>query len=173
MRDHLAGHAVPAELTTLYEALRESSGKAMASVLDGENEIQKEWRKASRLGREFLAATEEPAQLALVSELGDWESARTTLKPPAAGHHTFVLWLAAMAWRLLRLCMDDDADYTLIQPVRDLAREGIIAIKTAPSLERVLAQRVVHGETRVEDRERGPKLEPAGQASAVRLQVVQ
>lgn len=163
----LSKYTVPDDLTSLYDALQESSSQALRSVAAGETEIDKQWRLASRLGRQFLAATEEPAQLALASKLGDWEKARASHEPPTEPY-TYLLWLAAQAWRLLQLCGDEDTHFSLIDPVRQFAREGIIAAKTAPSLQRVLAQRAAKGESNIEERERGPALNQSGQAPGVR-----
>ena len=166
----LTEYKVPEELTTLYDALQEASGEAIVAIMRGESEIQKQWRLASRLCRQYLAVTEEPALLAQASKLGDWAKARESNKPPA-DRYTYALWLAAHAWRLLQCCRQQEA-IQLIDPVRHSARDGIIAVKTMPSLQRVLAQREVNGESQVDDRERGPQLAPAGRARSTHLTVV-
>ena len=164
---NLDKYEVPEDLTVLYDALQEASSRAFRSIRLGETKLDKQWRLASRLGRQFLVATEEPAQLALASGLGDWEKARTASDAPGEPH-TYLLWLAAQAWRLLQVCMDSERHYSLVDPVRHTAREGIIAAKTAPTLQRVLAQRAARGESKIEDRERGPVLRTAGKTRGVR-----
>ena len=165
----LGKYEVPEDLTRLYDALQAASSRAFQSVMAGETKIEHQWRLASRLCRQFLAATEEPAQLAMASRLGDWETARTTIEPPSEPY-TYLLWLAAMAWRLMQVYLDDDDErhFSLIEPVRQFAREGITAAKTAPTLERVLAQRAAKGESRIEELERGPELSKSGKAPGVR-----
>ena len=168
----LSKYEVPADLLALYHALQKANGDAIQSVKRGETRQQREWRLASRLCREFLSATEEPAQLAFGSELGNWPEVRKVDSPPE-NPHTYVLWLAAQAWRLLSLCLDglddDDLDGGYIEPVRHCAREGVIAVKTIPMFQRVHAQRVANGEHKVTDRERGPKLKKAGTKPGLRL----
>ena len=164
----LSKYRVPKDMLALYDALQVANGNAIQSVKRGEKQTQRQWRLASRLCREFLSATEEPAQLALASQLGDWQKARRSSKPPD-DPYTYHLWLAAQAWRLLQCCSDDDLDAGYIESVRHCAREGIIAIKTVPTLQRVYAQRVANGESKIEDRERGPKSKKAGQKPGLRL----
>lgn len=164
----LGKYEVPNDLTRLYDALQESSIRAFLSILAGETKIAKQWRLASRLCRQFLHATEEPALLALTSRLGDWDAARTEEQPPEEPH-TFRLWLAVQAWRLLQVCADDERHYSHIDPIRHLAREGIIAAKTGPGFQRTYAQRVANGESKIEERERGPRLEKAGRSPGLRL----
>lgn len=59
-------------------------------------------------------------------------------------------------------CSDDASDRGHIEPVRQCAREGIIAVITAPSLPRIYAQRVASGDSEIEDWQRSPTLEPVG-----------
>ena len=163
----LSTHEVPYELLDLYDAIQASSGSAFKALRQGETHFEQQWRKASRLCREFLAKTEEPAQLAFASQLGNWAEAREASDPPE-NPYTYLLWLAAKAWQLLQFCMEQP-HYSFIDPVRQYAREGIIAVRSAPSLQRVLAHRVLSGERKIEDRVRGPKLQPAGSTPSVRF----
>lgn len=165
---NLRKYQVPGDPLALYDALQVANGNAMQSVKRGETPSQKQWRLASRLCREFLSTTEEIAQLALVSQLGDWSKARKSNKPPEESY-TYHLWLAAQAWRLLQCCSDDELDDGYIEPVRHCAREGIIAVKTVPTTQRIFAQRVANGESKIEDRERGPKSKKAGKNPGLRL----
>ena len=93
----------PADLTRVYDALQVASIRAIEGILAGETDTQAEWRLTSRICREFLSATEEPAQLALASGLGDWERVRRVGKAPSVDDpYTYWLWLAALAWKLLQ-----------------------------------------------------------------------
>lgn len=164
----LGTYEVPDNLVALYDALQAANGAAIQSVKRGERRVAREWRLASRLCREFLSATEEPAQLAYAAQLGDWNEARTADEPPE-NPYTYQMWLAAQAWRLLQCCTDRELDAGHIEPVRHCAREGIIAIKTVPVFQRVFAQREVNGESKIEDRERGPEFGNAGNKPGLRL----
>ena len=163
----LKKYTVPSQLVALYDELQAANSDAIQSVKNGEAEPARHWRLASRICREFLRATEEPAQLALASGFGDWEKARRSDTPPD-DPYTYWLWLAAQAWRLLRCCRAQEG---FIEAIRHCAREGIIAVKTSPSLQRVVAQREVNGESQIDDRERGPALKPAGTGPSVRLEI--
>ncbi len=157
---------VPEKLSDLYIDLRVANGEAIMSVKRGETNLQREWRLASRLCRQFLFSTEEPAQLALTSGLGDWDAARVADEPPD-DEYTYQLWLAAQAWRLLEFCRQVKRR-KLIEPVRHCAREGITAVKTASVLTRTVAYQALRAEHKIEDRVRGPKMQPAGVAASVR-----
>ena len=56
--------------------------------------------------------------------------------------------------------------------MRHCAREGIIAVKTAPTLQRVVAQQTTSGANKVAERERGPEIKKPGGKKSVKLKVV-
>ena len=160
----------PGDLTRVDDALQGASTRAIEGILAGETDVQAEWRLTSRICREFLSATEEPAQLALASGLGDWDRARRVGKAPSIDDpYTYWLWLAALAWKLLQCCEEQTEDP---ESVRQCAREGVIAIKSAPTLQRVVAQQTTSGASKVEERERGPQLKKPGGKEPVKLKLV-
>ncbi len=165
----LSRRKVPDDLTELYRALQVANGDAVRSAFGGETRWEREWRVATRLCRQFLAATEESAQLALTSKLGDWKEARRSKVPPE-NEYTFYLWLAAQAWRLLDFASKgaEERDDDYIETVRHVAREGIIAAKTSSTLGRTMAFKALRAENRIEDRERGPELTAPGKTPPVR-----